>query len=281
MGTAAKAMNSARLITLTAPHLASPLADQLAALRRAFARLRASAEWKRAVCGGLYAIEVTFNASRGEWHPHLHVLCDGEYFDWRDVREQWRLALNASKGGWSIDRGDPLNIRIELIRNRRDAVAYVAKYLCKPSAIQAWPLARIREWAEAMHGQRLLHTFGTLHGANLDPADTGDAPEKGRRLASLLWLAMGAGRGVKQCVQACQVFRLLWPDRREWVPDVPAAIAPGVIRQDESIAAAFVRLAEAGERAWWAAAPAFHRGDPPEPDNPPRSRVVEPDPRWW
>jgi hypothetical protein len=281
MGVAARSMNSARLITLTAPHLASPLVDQLAALRRAFARLRASEPWKRAVCGGLYAIEVTFNASRGEWHPHLHVLCDGEYFDWRDVREQWRLALNASRGGWRIEPSDPLNIRIELIRNRRDAVSYVAKYLCKPSAIQAWPLARIREWAEAMHGQRLLHTFGSLHGANLDPADEGDAPKKGRRLASLLWLAMGAGRGVKQCVHACQVFRLLWPDRKDWVPNVPAEIPPDVIRQDESISQAFIRLAESGERAWWSEAPRFHSGLPPDSEATPKRGRVEPDPRWW
>jgi len=46
----------------------------------------------REVAGGVYSIEVTWNAERGDWHPHLHALMDAPYIRWAELRDAWRGA---------------------------------------------------------------------------------------------------------------------------------------------------------------------------------------------
>lgn len=46
----------------------------------------------RAIPGGVYTLEVTRNAARGDWHPHLHVLMDAPWIEHAEMREQWARA---------------------------------------------------------------------------------------------------------------------------------------------------------------------------------------------
>jgi hypothetical protein len=270
MGEAARRMNSARMFTLTAPHVSLPLAKHLAALRKAFGLLRKSPEWKRCVVGGLYAIECTRNESRGEWHPHVHALCDGTFFPHEELRRAWRRALNAVGGVWNLSPSDPLSIDAELIRDRAAAAKYVAKYLCKPSSVERWRLASIAEFARAMHGGRLLHTFGNLHGANLDPADPNEAEPGAERVASLPWVTLAASKGNHSARVACALFRLIWPTRTAWVPDTPPKIPDGAILEAESVQDAFCRHAAKADREFWADVGDMHRGRELDPHGPPK-----------
>lgn len=253
MTVAAESMKQARMLTLTAPHVQAPLTDQLAALRRAFAKLRKSPAWTTSVLGGIYAIECTFNAERGEWHPHMHVLMDGEYMHWADVKEAWRQALNASGGLWNLAKDAPLSVQIEFIYNRAAAAKYVAKYITKPADLERWPQERITEFADAMHGGRLMHTFGNLHGRELDPRDPNESTEKGRRVASIAWIDAAARRGQKSGRVACLLFRLIFPMQQSWVDASLEKIPDGTLREGESIPAAFVRIASAAESEFWRA----------------------------
>lgn len=281
MGEAARAMNSARMITLTAPHLPIPLAEHLALLRKAFGILRKSPKWRARVKGGLYAIECTRNLRLGEWHPHIHALCDGWYFPGIELREAWREALNAVRPGWGGSPSDPLSTEIELIRDREAASKYVAKYLTKPSAIAHWPLDAIREFAVAMHGGRLLHTFGSLHGANLDPAEPAEPEEPSTRIASLAWVNMAARRGNRAGRAACMLFRVLFPRFGSWVPEFSGPLPPDLLRPEESNAAAFCRLAAQADREFWADVPAMHAGkEPPPTRKPPPERGLQLDLAW-
>lgn len=273
MTVAARQMNAARMLTLTAPHLRIPLAEQLAALRAAFASLRRSDGWRRHVTGGLYAFEVTYNPTTGEYHPHIHALIDGEYWDWRDVREAWRLALNHRGSPWSIEPGDPLSTRIELIRDRRRAAAYVAKYITKPAAVTRWPPERIAELALALAGGRLLHTFGNLHGAKLDPRDPNAEGGPTTHVAGIHWLNAAARAGQVTAQNALVLFRCVFPRLAAWSRRDRDTVPDGTIHEGESVQQALARLAAAAEREWWAHLERTHAGEASDP-NPPPVRVA-------
>lgn len=42
------------------------------------------------VRGGVYSIEVTWNPEHRAWHPHAHMLLDGPYIPYAELRDAWR-----------------------------------------------------------------------------------------------------------------------------------------------------------------------------------------------
>lgn len=244
-------MNMARLITLTVPHTDEPLADQIAAVRAAFGRLRRSAAWKQHVCGGVYGFEVKLSASDGCWHPHLHAICDGEFWDKTALRESWREALNHPESPWDLAPDDPLATSIDFIHNRRDAAKYVAKYIAKPAEISSWPPPSIREFASAMAGQRLISTFGSLHGVKLDAKDPNADPAATTHVAGIFTLNTAAGRGQKSAQVALLLFRLVFPRYAAWTRRDLDELPPETLKDGESIINALARVAAEADREFW------------------------------
>lgn len=50
------------------------LGEELTNLTKSFDRLFRRAKVKKAVIGYLRAIEVTYNAERDDYHPHIHIV---------------------------------------------------------------------------------------------------------------------------------------------------------------------------------------------------------------
>ena len=156
-------MDSPRMITLTVRSTAAEsLADLLAHLRSSFRRLRARAAWRAHVVGGIYTVEATHSPRTGAWHPHVHIIADGRYWNVQALQAEWNAAS-----------GDSYIVDIRPIRSKRGVARYVAKYVAKAADFAAWSDSVIEEYAEAMHGARLVHTLGNLHGRRLD-ADAGE-----------------------------------------------------------------------------------------------------------
>ncbi|MEE8608941.1 MAG: protein rep, partial [Nitrospiraceae bacterium] len=78
-----------RFLTLTIRTEQEPLIDQLGKLYKCFAALRRSALWKRKVDGGVAFVEVKWSTSGTRWHPHLHCLIQGRWFDKRRLSVLW------------------------------------------------------------------------------------------------------------------------------------------------------------------------------------------------
>lgn len=153
---AVRRMDARRFVTLTLQSCDDPLRDQLKHLRESFSRLRRSNLWRARVTGGAYCVEVTFNREARQWHPHLHAIVDGKYVPKRDLVEAWRLA---SSGSYIVD--------IASVSSASSVVAYVTKYVAKSDDSSSIPTPQIAEWAVEVHGLRLVHTFGSLHGVQL------------------------------------------------------------------------------------------------------------------
>lgn len=145
-----------RFLTLTLQSSPDPLRAQLKTLTAAFARLRRSPVWKDHVRGGLYVIEVTYNARTGHWHPHIHTIIDGIYFPHPLIRDAWLRATGTS-----------YVVHISRTQRLRTLARYIAKYVSKGCDAAAYPSDRAAELACAMHGLRFCQTFGSLHGIKL------------------------------------------------------------------------------------------------------------------
>lgn len=149
-----------RLITLTTRSRASDLAPQLDAIMAAFRELRRTLLWRQHVPRGAWSLEVTFNRDTRCWHPHIHIVADGEYLPQPKLKAAWHRITRSS---FIVD--------IRLIVDRAAAARYVAKYISKSTDLGSWDSETILHFADAMHGRRLFGTFGPRPPANPDPAD--------------------------------------------------------------------------------------------------------------
>ena len=147
-------LNSPRMLTLTPQHTNQSLRDQIEHLYESYKRLRRSKAYQLKIKGGVAVFEVTYNSARAEWHPHLHVLVDGDYWKQSDIKEACRIASNGSE-----------IVHIKMIHDRSKAGHYVAKYVGKIGDVNGIPTHKIPELAEALHGLRMVQTSGSLYGS--------------------------------------------------------------------------------------------------------------------
>lgn len=184
-----------RFITLTLAHSDTPLIDQVKRLYECFQRLRRRPEWKKHVRGGMAVLEVKISEKDGLWHPHLHVLADGIYWHQGEISRVWHDVT-----------GDTRVVDIRAVYSRKNAAGYVAKYGAKPPELEKWPLAKIAEYAAAIHRRRMVLTFGTLHGHKVDGDD-----EKERSYVEQAHVPIAAieQRATNGCVLARSLLRAL------------------------------------------------------------------------
>lgn len=155
-----EAMDDPRFLTLTLQSSARPLREQIHDLISSFRRMRQRKQWKRKMRGGVGTIEVTWNPKTHQWHPHIHTLVDGEYWAKQLISDEWKAASN---GSFIVD--------IEIVHGRKKMAFYVGKYVSKGTDTKTLPSGRIAEFATAMHGVRLLQTFGESHAVREEKED--------------------------------------------------------------------------------------------------------------
>jgi hypothetical protein len=176
-------LDSPRFITLGTASNNRPLKEQLAHLVESFKRLRRCERFKARVRGGVYVIEVTYNAKTEQWHPHLHALTEGTYYHQAELSKDWESAT-----------GDSYVAHIKAVPSRSKAAGYLTQYVTKSQDASHVPDLRLPEWAAAMHGARCSQTWGTLHGLQLDETEEESKPQI-NRAGSLLSLAHAAAEG--------------------------------------------------------------------------------------
>lgn len=215
-GKAVASMDAARHLVLTAPALDAPLAEQLRGMQNAMKRLRQQLAWKRRVVGGVYTIEVTFNKESGRWHPHLHVIVDGDFFPHHELMDAWRQALSSSDLWSDLEAGDRVIVHISAVHNRKQLARYIAKYIAKPAELCRWSLSCIREYSLAVVGKRMMHTFGTLHGVKLGVDDPNEVDPDSSMLIGVAELDWRGINGHRVAQEAVALVRHLLPHTSLW-----------------------------------------------------------------
>jgi len=245
-------MDSPRLITLTLASSDAPIREQIARLQRCWRRLRGRKAARAYLAGGLTVVEITYNAERDQWHPHLHILAEGSYWPQTSLANLWEAIT-----------GDSRIVDIRAIHDRKDAVAYVTSYVSKAQQPRHAPPHRLWEWCEAVHGLRMAQTWGCYHPRPLRvmPHDTA---RDLRPLAPLNMLMAAAEQGDET---AAAILADLWPTAAV-KPAPPDSDADGGWRAHHVALAD--RIAD-----WWAAE---HRRRSPSPLPPDRGPPT-PDPQ--
>ncbi len=147
-----------------------PLADQLADLYAAAARLRSRKWWRKRVSGGSQTLEMTWNQETNQWHPHLHLL----------VHAQW-LQLQELSSEWQKVTGHSHRVHVSLVNQDLAAIREVTKYLSKPihRSIEFLPNV-LDECIVSLKGRRLITTFGSWRGTPLLDVSNPDPNEEWR-----------------------------------------------------------------------------------------------------
>jgi len=149
-------MKEPRFLTFTLRHDRGDLKSQLDFLTDSFRRIRNRAYWKKNVTGGIWFLQVKRGTGTGCWHPHLHILVDGNYMEQHRLSELWEL----------VTFGSPV-IDIRRIYDPTATAKYVARYTARPAKMADMPLADRIEVIEALKGKRLCGTFGNAKGVHL------------------------------------------------------------------------------------------------------------------
>ena len=158
--------------------------------------LRADHRWKAHVAGGIQALEITYNRKTDLWHVHTHIIVTGSYLPQPQLKAAWKLAT-----------GDSDIVDIRAVNDRSKAARYVARYVSKPLDVDTWPPHRIREYAEAMKGRRLLQPFGCAFKQDIDrDDDDAEAPET-THLCHTDRLINARDHGVEAAAHAIAILR--------------------------------------------------------------------------
>lgn len=210
--------NAPRLLTLTLRATDEPLKACVFRLFNRFGALRAMKGWSSRVTGGVWTLEVTRNPTTGQWHPHLHIIADGEFFPQPLLKKLWHEAT-----------GDSFIVDVRAIHDRREAAKYVAAYLAKPADVAQWPASAIAEYALALHGRRLMQPFGTARKVEIDDDEDDEAHRTTSMLCTAHTLQAACSANYEPALHAREILSRMGIDH---------AIAAGVVPPQRSGTAA-------------------------------------------
>lgn len=155
-------------VTLTIKNVKS-LSAGVSDILKAFYNLTNDRTFKRINKGYTRSVEITFNSSTAEWHPHIHMVIavDNEYFkanylqksSWvklwqRALRVDYTPIIDVRKVGYENDNAESIK-----------AVAEIAKYAVKPFDLKNAPEGAERVYAELLQAtyNRRLRSFGGVY----------------------------------------------------------------------------------------------------------------------
>ena len=176
--------NKYLFLTLTIRNVA---AEQLQAaidnLNTGYVKLMRNKAYKTITLGAIRTIEVTYNAARGDYHPHIHALihttndiyCGRNYISQQQLKADWERVNN-------LDYDVQVDIRRFHARNADAAgkeLAEIAKYAVKPSDYVGQSADVVATFDRALHQRKLITMSGSfrkaakeLHISDVETDDT-------------------------------------------------------------------------------------------------------------
>jgi len=165
-----------KFITLTLKSCDKPLEAQVENLYESFRRLRRKNWLARALTGGVWFFQFTYNHKTDQFHPHVHCLVDGDYLPHSKLKRAW---LDITSDSYIVD--------IRRVNDHEKAAAYVARYATAPADLRKVTVPRGAQAIIALSGRRIVGSFGSARGIPLAPRKP-DEPSKWKRVANY-WMA--------------------------------------------------------------------------------------------
>lgn len=144
-------------ITLTVPTSDDPLDMQIKRLLKNVRDLLKLPAWKASIAGGVYSFDITYDPMRQTWHPHLHILAEGDLLNVTDIQHDWLMLTGGDQRTFN-----PIHDQ----QYWHAQTQYVAK---SPYAELFKHPEALRECIRARRGCQLKRTFGSFRGTPLTP----------------------------------------------------------------------------------------------------------------
>jgi hypothetical protein len=192
-------VRNCRFYTFTLRHSDTPLSAQIDRLYRSFAVLRRRKDFLAHCRGGAAFFEAKISEKSGLWHPHLHVIIEGVWWDQRELARAWHSVT-----------GDSTVVDVRAVGDTDGTCRYVTKYVTKPAHDSVYrDPDKFDELVSALAGRRLATTFGTWRGFKLN--ETPDDPGEWVPLMPLHDVASLARRGDEQALRLMTCAARKWP----------------------------------------------------------------------
>lgn len=187
-----------RMFTLSLPSTDNPLVAQIEELKKAFRRLRQTRIFADTQNHGAAIVEVTFNLTTGQWHPHIHALMRGDWVQVDALRAAW----------WSAAKCEA-RIHLRVVDSSRKAAGYVTKYLgkgmkltevingknidAKSADLEQLPREKLAEFINARCRKKWLFQIGECEGfPEFEYTGDDEGPNDWQLVDSLRGLALRA-----------------------------------------------------------------------------------------
>jgi len=145
-----------KFLTLTLKSTSDKLEVQVQRLYDSFKKIRKRPFWKKAVKGGVWFFQLTMNKRTQLWHPHLHILLDGEYISKRRIRTAWKeITL------------DSMIVDIKKVTDVESAAEYIARYASAPVDLLTCTISQGADAVVGLKGRRMCGSFGSAKGIAL------------------------------------------------------------------------------------------------------------------
>lgn len=207
-----EAQSALRFATLTLKHRDLPLGPQIDRLLSSFKLLRNHPTIAPAMKGGVWFLEVKLDKAGNLWHPHLHVIVEGDFISQHTLGRCWHEVT-----------GDSFMVDIRAVNDVRKRARYVTKYSTKPLHFEVTRIpAKLDHFMEAIKGRRLYQCFGTWSKA---VRRTKPAPRKLVRVGHVSDLHSRALAGDADALRWMRIAHGRWPALRKAFP-IPAGFVP-------------------------------------------------------
>ena len=198
-----KNVKKPKFVTLTLKHSTAPLSHQIESIYDYFKILRRRPRWKKKIKGGIWFFQVTKSKRDDCWHPHLHILCEGDYISRDDLSDMWLSVTGSS----SI-------VDIKKVNNAKDMARYVSRYATAPCRLSDLSFDDAVECVDALHGKRICGKFGTGSSIELNPSSC-ECPDDWENMGSFGMVL--AGRHVNE------YYGLVY---QAWIKDEQCVVLP-------------------------------------------------------
>jgi hypothetical protein len=177
-----KTVEQPKFLTLTLKHTSSPLSEQIDNLYGFFKEFKRRKFFKKRLIGGVWFFQVKKSATDGLYHPHLHILFEGRFLPHDEVSKIWS----------EITHGSNI-VDIRAVNNARKAVDYVARYASAPCDLAKLDVISGVEVVSALHGRRIVGTFGTGRLVKFTAQKPDDAADW-ENMGTFWWVASTTGQ---------------------------------------------------------------------------------------
>jgi len=187
-----------RFLTLTLKHSKAPLGDQIDRFQQNWRKFYRSEEFKAHIMQGIWALQITWNAKRKEWNPHMHILYKGEFWDKLEIKRLWKRIT-----------GDSFIVDIEAVKDREKAIDYVARYVGRPCSLINIPESQYSSLYWGTKGRRMFGQVGGSKPKIIQPP---------KKLDKSQWVKLGS---LKQMIQFAKWDWESWRIVKAWLRNEP------------------------------------------------------------